>query len=137
VLGTVGNVAIGKVAGSVSSDTRIGYHATTPEAAQSITDNGFKNGTNPGRLGSGGVYVNNTSEGALSEFYAQPGRSPDAPVSVLAVKYKPGTEAVTDVAPVGHRDSFPFSADSITAPSVQNPATTNTIILNGTAVPIK
>jgi RHS repeat-associated protein len=109
--------------------SRVGYHATDPDVAPLIEQNGFRQGTAPGRLGSHGTYVNSTPEGAIAEFTAHnPGKTP----AVLKVKYSPGVEAVTDVAPVKYVDSIPLNVDSVTAPSVRLPSTTNTNVFNGT-----
>lgn len=144
----IGGAATNSLAES-ASEYRIGYHATTPEKATSIENNGFMNGTNPGRLGSGGVYVNNTPQGAISEFM---NAWPDREYKVLSVSYKPGVEAVSSAVPQGqapllpidigkttaYRANFPLSGiDSITAPSTRAIGTTNTNILNNSAQVIK
>ena len=112
-----------------------GYHATLPEIVPLIEAKGFKAGTAPGRLGSGGTYVNNTAEGAIAEFaHHNPGVTP----SVLKVEYNPGVNASTNVAPRNYVESFPFNnVDSISAPSVRLPGTMNTNVLNGSVKIIK
>jgi hypothetical protein len=137
LIGVPVEFAVGSVAARVTpmlrgvfgeaAATRVGYHATYSEAAQGIRQTGFRPGTKPGRLGSGGTYVNNTPEGAVAEFaFHNPGVTPE----VLRVRYNPGVEAVTDVAPVGYVERLPLNVDSITAPSVRLPSTRNTITYN-------
>lgn len=116
-----------------AAEGAIGYHATYPEAAQSILKEGFRPGTKPGRLGSGGVYVNDSPAGAIAEFsHHNPGVTP----TVLKVKYNPGTNASTSVPPQNYVSSHPLSVDSISAPSIRAPGTVNTNVLNGSASPI-
>ena len=57
--------------------TEIGYHATRPEFADSVLENGFRE-SQAGRLGGGGVYVNNSSEGAIAEYLGAQSRRPSA-----------------------------------------------------------
>ena len=111
-----------------SGGANTGYHATLPEVVPLIRQNGFKQGTAPGRLGSGGTYVNNTRQGAIVEFqHHNPGVTP----SVLRVEYNAGINASTNVAPRNYVDRFPFSnINSISAPSVRLPSTINTNVLN-------
>lgn len=117
-------------AGNVSNN--VGYHATYPEASDSILENGFRAGTKPGRLGSSGVYVNDTPEGAIAEFtHHNPGVEP----VVLRVEYNAGTNASAAVPPRTYVNELPLNVDSISAPSVRAPGTTNTNILNGSAKP--
>lgn len=118
--------------GSKTAATSIGYHATSPEAAEAIMAGGFRVGTKPGRLGSGGVYVNSTPEGAIAEFAVQnPGIKP----RVLTVQYSAGENASAGVAPRNYVTEHPLNVDSISAPSVRAPGTINTNVLNGTAKP--
>lgn len=114
---------------SSNAPKTIGYHATHADVALLIRQNGFRQGTAPGRLGSGGTYVNNSRAGAIKEFqHYNPGVTP----SVLKVEYNPGINASTNVAPRNYLETFPFNnVDSISAPSVRLPSTTNTNILNG------
>jgi hypothetical protein len=108
-------------------EKRIGYHATEPDVVPLIEKNGFRNGKQPGRLGSNGVYVNNTPEGAIAEFmHHNPGKKP----AVLQVEYSPGVEAVTDIAPQHYTKEIPLNVDSVTAPSVRAPTTKNTNVFN-------
>jgi hypothetical protein len=109
----------------------VGFLAPTSEGAEGIIENGFRTGTNPGRLGSGGVYLNDTIEGAAAEFaHYNPSLNP----TTLRVQYQAGVNASTAVAPVGRRMNIPLNnIDSISAPSVRLPGTTNTHVLNGTA----
>jgi hypothetical protein len=117
-----------------SPGSRTGYHATNPEAGAAIRKTGFRAGTKPGRLGGNGTYVNNTQEGAIAEFsHHNPGATPD----VLTVRYNPGVEAVTKVAPRNYVMEHPLNVESITSPSVRAPGTFNTNILNGSMEVIK
>ena len=117
-----------------AAKTRIGYHATSPEAAAAIRKSGFRPGTKPGRLGSHGTYLSNTPEGAIAEFtHHNPGVTPE----VLTVQYRPGAEAVSDVVPRNYVVEHPINADSITAPSVRAPGTLNTNVLNGSVEVVK
>ncbi|NJM37870.1 MAG: hypothetical protein HC845_08460 [Akkermansiaceae bacterium] len=131
---TMGNAAAlaerSDFGGSSLAANRVGYHATHPDVVPLIQQNGFRAGTAPGRLGSGGTYVNNTAEGAIAEFaHHNPGVTP----SVLKVQYNPGINASTSVAPRNYVERLPFhNVDSISAPSVRLPGTTNTNVLNGT-----
>ena len=122
----------GDAAKAASKGAGVGYHATTPEAAKAIQQNGFRLGTKPGRLGSGGVYVNNTVEGAMAEFaHHNPGISP----SVLKVQYQTGVNAMASTPPANYVMQYPLNVGSISAESVRLPGTFNTNILNGTAIP--
>lgn len=72
--------------------------------------------------------MNSTPEGAMAEFaHHNPGVTPE----VLTVRYRPGVEAVTDVAPRNYVTQHPLNVDSITAPSVRAPGTLNTNVING------
>ena len=134
-LSTVRRLAGAGTRYSIRAAKGTGYHATFPEVVPLIEQNGFRAGTAPGRLGSGGTYVNNTAEGAIAEFNAHfPGVTP----SVLKVEYNPGINAATNVAPRNYVDNLPFyNVDSISAPSVRLPGTTNTNVLNGSVRIIK
>lgn len=72
--------------------------------------------------------MNNSRAGAIAEFqHHNPGVTP----SVLKVEYNPGINASTNVAPRNYVENFPFhNVDSISAPSVRLPSTTNTNVLN-------
>jgi hypothetical protein len=113
---------------------QVGYHATNPANVQSILDNGFYE-TQAGRLGGGGVYVNNTQEGAIAEYLAH---NPGGPTpTVLQVQYNPGLNYNISLPTVPSTTGpLSFAADTITAPSVRLPGTLNTIIRNGSAIPI-
>jgi hypothetical protein len=115
--------------GGTVAANRVGYHATHADVVPLIQQNGFRAGTAPGRLGSGGIYVNSSPQGAIAEFaHHNPGVTP----SVLKVQYNPGINASTTVAPRNYVDRLPFNnVDSISAPSVRLPGTTNTNVLNG------
>lgn len=107
----------------------VGYHATHPDVVPLIQQNGFRPGIAPGRLGSNGTYVNNTVEGAIAEFqHHNPGVTP----GILKVEYDAGINASSVVPPKGYVENFPFyNVDSVSAPSVRLPGTTNTNVLNG------
>lgn len=57
-------------------------------------------------------------------------RNPGVKPEVLKVRYRPGVEAVTDVAPHRYVDKIPLNVDSISAPSVRLPSALNTITYN-------
>ena len=119
-----------RAADKVGDVAKSGYHATYPEAAEAILQGGFRQGTKPGRLGSGGTYVNNAPEGAIAEFaHHNPGVTP----KVLKVEYNPGTNASASVIPRNSVDQHPLNVDSISAPSIRAPGTVNTNVLNGSA----
>lgn len=122
---------ISSLVGRNSSSSQIGYHATLPEVAPLILQNGFRNGSAPGRLGTGGIYVNNTRQGAIAEFqYHNPGVTP----SIFRVSYNPGRVATTNTAPRNYVERLPFfNVNSISAPSVRLPGSINTNILNNSA----
>jgi hypothetical protein len=116
------------------SGKKIGYHATHPDAVAAIQKGGFRPGTKPGRLGSGGVYVNDTVDGAIAEFsFHNPGVKP----AILEVEYDAGVNASASVPPRLYVKEHPLDLDSITAPSLRAPGTQNTNILNGSAKPTK
>lgn len=120
--------------GSLVAPKRVGYHATDPDVVSLIEKNGFRNGQAPGRLGANGVYVNNTPEGAIAEFtHHNPGKTP----AVLKVEYSPGVEAVTNVAPTKYVKDIPLNVDSVSAPSVRAPTTTNTNVFNNSVTIIR
>lgn len=127
------NLRNGGVGNNSPNDYQVGYHATTPESADLIMSGGFRNGTKPGRLGSDGVYVNSTPEGAIKEFQAHNGSS--ANPSIIKVEYNPGVNAEASIPPRNYVDSHPLNVDSISAPSIRKPGTTNTNILNNSAIP--
>ncbi|GEM_PF-3467919 len=113
-----------------SNTTTVGYHATYPEAASSILESGFRMGTKPARLGTGGVYVNNSTTGAAAEFaHHNPGVTP----TILKVKYELGINGSSSVAPRGYVSSHPLDVNSLSAPSLRAPGTINTNVLNGSA----
>ncbi len=143
------------VLGGAIDGGSIGYHATRPDVVPLIVENGFRPGTNPGRLGSGGTYVNNTPEGALAEFFHI---NPNATeVTLIKVRYDSGNSATSSVSPantygfdnvinnigadvkvrpdlpdlIDYHMNFPlWNIDSISAPSIRAPGTINTHILN-------
>jgi RHS repeat-associated protein len=121
--------ALNQLSGRKPSSTSIGFHATLPEVVPLIKQEGFKRGTAPGRLGSGGTYVNNTREGAIAEFqFRNPGTVP----AILTVNYRPGVNVTLPVAPPDYVMRLPLgNVDSITAPSLRAPGTFNTNVLNG------
>ncbi|MBS3955315.1 MAG: RHS repeat protein [Methylomicrobium sp.] len=126
------NRALQNFGNSANGANNVGYHATHPDAAESILQNGFRPGTKPGRLGSGGTYVNNTPEGAIAEFaHHNPGVKP----AVLQVEYNAGVNANASVPPNNYVSQLPLNVDSISAPSLRAPGTVNTNIINGSARP--
>jgi hypothetical protein len=120
---------------AAEDSVQIGYHATNPGNVDSILANGF-NESQAGRLGGGGVYVNDTQEGAIAEYMAH---NPGGPApTVLQVQYNPGLNYQVSLPTVPSTTGpLRLAADTITAPSVRLPGTFNTIIRNGTAVPIQ
>ncbi|MFZ3591871.1 RHS repeat-associated core domain-containing protein, partial [Bacillus sp. DJP31] len=117
-----------------------GYHATKPEYVQSIFDNGLKP-SRSGRIGSG-VYVADTPQGAIAEFKHY---YPDLEPAIVKVQYAPGKNAdlrphqndvFTPTYGQGNRIANRTSYDSITFQS-QRGGTANTVIRNGSAIPIK
>lgn len=127
--GLGGFSAVARPATQPQSVVSIGYHATHPDIAPLIQQNGFRAGTAPGRLGSGGTYVNNTHAGAVAEFqYHNPGVTP----AVLKVQYDPGINASATIAPRNYVETLPlYNVDSISAPSLRMPGTININVLNG------
>ena len=107
-----------------------GYHATLPENAESIKANGFRD-SDSGRAGGGGVYVNNTPEGALAEFRKY---YPDSPYTMIEVQYTPGTNVMIDNPGAHINGPLPINGDTLTFPSTQAPGTFNTIVRNGSIV---
>ena len=93
-----------RAADKVGDVVKSGYHATHPEAAEAILQGGFRQRYKPGRLGSGGTYVNHAPEGAIAEFaHHNPGVTP----KVLKVEYNPGTNASALVIPGNYEISIP------------------------------
>jgi RHS repeat-associated protein len=118
---------------AADTGVQIGYHATNPGNIESILANGF-NESLAGRLGGGGVYVNNTAEGAIAEYMSVPGRS--AP-TVLRVQYTPGLNYRINPPPARYTTGpLPLRADTLTTESIRLPGTFNTIIRNGSATVI-
>ena len=128
------NLRNGGAGNNSPNHVSVGYHATTPESADLIMKNGFRAGESPGRLGSGGTYVNNTVEGAIAEF-RRTGNNANITPKVIKVEYNKGVNAETNVPPIHYVDHHPLDVDTISAPSVRLPNSTNTNILNGTAKP--
>ncbi len=132
-VGRIGEALIGGERSIVAANNelQIGYHATNPENVGSILANGFRE-SQAGRLGGGGVYVNNTSEGAIAEYMAH--NSGGAAPTLLQVQYNPGLNYQISLPTVQSTvGPLPFAADTLTAPSIRLPGTLNTIIRNGTA----
>jgi len=123
----------GAVGRGGTTTTATGFHATNPGNVQSIMANGLWESSS-GRLGGGGVYVNNTSAGAIAEFAA---RNPGVTPSVLQVQYTPGLNYRISPPPGGYTTGpLPLAADTLTTGSLRLPGTFNTIIRNGTATPL-
>lgn len=108
-----------------------GYHITKTEYAESIVKNGFRESAS-GRAGGGGVYVNNTPEGALAEFnkYNPHG----TPNTMLTVKYNPGANVMIENPGAHIKGPLPIFGDTLTFESTQLPGTYNTIVRNGSIV---
>lgn len=86
-----------------------------------------------GRLGGGGVYVNNTKAGAIAEYKAHNPNAPDP--AVLKVKYDQGRNYKIDPPPQKYTTGeIPLNADTLTTESLRAPGTFNTIIRNGSAL---
>lgn len=116
-----------------ANEVRVGFHATSKEIAPLIMNKGFLMGSKPGRLGSKGVYVNNTISGAIAEArHSNPLLQP----SVLRVEYIQGRNAAAAIPPRNYVMQHPLNVDTISAPSVRAPGTINTNILNGSARPM-
>jgi hypothetical protein len=113
--------------GVVNSSKRVGYHATTPSAANSIKKGGFIPSTK-GRLGGKGVYVNDSSEGAIAEYRYH---NPDGPEpEILKVEYEPGLEYKVKAKQNEVSGGVPVKADTLTTESLRAPGTNNSIIRN-------
>jgi hypothetical protein len=109
---------------------QIGYHATAPANVDSILANGLYDSAG-GRLGGGGIYVNNTPEGAIAEYMSVPGRPTP---TVLQVQYTPGLNYTITPPPTGYTmGPLPLAGDTLTTGSIRLPGTFNTIIRNGSA----
>ena len=108
-----------------------GYHVTKTEYAESIAKNGFRESA-AGRAGGGGVYVNNTPEGAFAEFskYNPPG----TPNTMLTVKYNAGANVMIENPGAHIKGPLPIFGDTLTFESTQLPGTYNTIVRNGSIV---
>lgn len=116
----------------------IGYHATSKEGYDGIMQKGFREPTAAGRLGKG-VYLSDDKKTAADEYFHRNKKADEA--KVMEVKYRPGVNATTDVAPRKEYDTdsdsdrehtrtdFPFGADSVTAPSVRGRGR-NTMVRN-------
>ena len=127
-------------AGSISKETRIGYHATKSEYVNSIMENGLRE-SSKGRIGKG-VYVADTPQGAMAEFKHY---YPDIEPSIVKVKYSSGrnfdlrpyqNDAFNPSYGQGRRIATKTTYDSITVQSLRG-GTANTIIRNGSAVPLE
>lgn len=116
----------------VQSNT--GYHVTKTEYVDSIYENGFRESTS-GRAGGGGVYVNNTPEGALAEFSKyNPSGTPN---TMITVKYNSGLNVMIENPGSHIIGPLPILGDTLTFESMQLPGTFNTIIRNGSIVILK
>lgn len=72
--------------------------------------------------------------GTNSKFnYHNPGATP----AVIQVDYTKGTNAAAKTAPQNYVKEIPVNADTISAPSLRAPGTTNTNVVNGSATPVK
>ncbi len=112
---------------SFKEETRIGYHATSTNAAKMIKENGFIL-SNKGRLGGQGVYVSNTQAGALAEYRYHNPSGPEP--AVLKVEYNPGLEYKVTAKQDEFIGAVPVKADTLTTESVRLLGTYNSIIRN-------
>ena len=112
-----------------AANPRVGYHATRPEYAESIQTNGFRESTS-GRAGGGGVYVNNTPEGAIAEYRKYNPKGPEP--TIFKVEYNAGTNVKIENPGSHITGPIPINGDSLTFESTQMPGTYNTIVRNGT-----
>ncbi len=113
-----------------------GYHATKPQNAPYIMEQGVRSSAG-GRLGEG-VYVSDTVEGAIAEYNAHnPGLR--LKPAIIEVEYTPGVNLKVTPPSQYYEGPLPFTqgAGSLTAPSVRVGGTVNTVIRNGTAVPVR
>jgi RHS repeat-associated protein len=110
------------------SPVQKGYHATNPQYAQSITQNGFIESTT-GRAGGSGVYVNNTPEGAIAEYahYYPYGPNP----TIISVEYSPQVNVMINNPGPHIQGPLSIFGDTLSFESTQLPGTYNTIIRNG------
>lgn len=114
-----------------TSSVKIGYHATKPEYAASIKKNGFRE-SKSGRAGGGGVYINNTPEGAIAEYIHY---NPNAPApTVLKVQYNPGNQVKYINLGEHIYGSILPDADTIIFESIRAPGTYNILVKNGSIV---
>ncbi len=114
---------------NADNGTATGYHATKPEYVDSIKSNGFRESVS-GRAGGGGVYVNNTPQGAIAEYskYYPTGPTPE----IIKVQYNTGVNVFIEN-PGNHISGpLPIFGDTITFESTQLAGTFNTIIRFGT-----
>ena len=113
---------------SSGSGQATGYHATKPEFVESITQNGFRESTS-GRVGGGGVYVNNTPQGALAEYYHY---NPNGPTPyTFKVGYDTGANVMIENSGAHINGPLPIFGDTLTFESLRLPGTYNTLVRNG------
>ncbi|MBP8259891.1 MAG: hypothetical protein KA118_09545 [Verrucomicrobia bacterium] len=120
----------------VGTAKSVGYHATKPQNAPYIMRQGVRPSIS-GRLGEG-VYVSDTVEGAIAEYNAHhPGLR--LKPAVIEIEYYPGVNLKVTPPTRHYEGPLPFTqnADTLTAPSVRAGGTMNTVIRNGTAVPVR
>ena len=134
ILGVAVPLAIARSAFGRVPKVEIGYHATKPEFAEAILADGFRL-SRSGRLGGNGIYVSNTPEGAIAEYmwYNPGGPAP----TVLRVQYEVGLNYRIVPPPSRYfMGELPLAADTVTTESIRLPGTFNTLIRNGSAVPV-
>jgi len=131
----IANAVAAKVAAAnAKPKAATGYHATRPEYAKSIKENGFRESPG-GRAGGGGVYVNNTKEGAIAEYwhYNQGGPKP----VVLKVRYNSGNQVPFKNLGPHIQGSILPGADTIIFESLRKPGTYNILVKNGSIIILK
>ena len=123
-----GHYATNQEVGLSPGKTATGYHATKPEYAELIRSNGFRESAS-GRAGGGGVYVNNTPQGALAEYAKYNPNGP--PAEMIKVQYNPGANVMIENPGPHIKGPLPIYGESLSFESTQLPGTYNTIVRNG------
>ena len=123
-----GQFATNQEVGLSPGNTATGYHATRPEFVESIRTNGFRESTS-GRAGGGGVYVNNTPQGALAEYAKYNPNGP--PAEMIKVQYNPGANVIIENPGAHIKGPLPIYGESLSFESTQLSGTYNTIVRNG------
>lgn len=113
--------------------TGTGFRALSEEYAESTIADGFYRSGNAGRLGNDGIYINNTVEGALKEFYYH---NPSGTPALFEVKYPLSRPLYIDPPSGYFKSPLPFTQDAniLIAPSVRAAGTSNLLIREGATV---